>query len=280
MTWLGRSLDAEGFVKVYPDTYGTRMLEELLRYALTVDALEREAAAEAGLDGPRFVLVPPASLVAIDALWSVHGLAQRPFAALAIWRDVHMRGQRFMPPAGPAFEPRPFPAPRYLYVGANWEDGASRSHSGMRDAIRELVAFDDETSGHRRLTDGRIVLDMGTSELFAVDETGAALFLQWEAERMLEDWHDGPRFASTRAFFTYVELGLVTTAPRHQGTLDALMRRASWKRRHGFDGAVRLERLLAASVPAEQRALELERHAKTVRPAPTLREQLCEPLYL
>src|SRR5690606_36352564 len=118
--------------------------------------------------------------------------------------------------------------------------------------------------------------------LFEVNEEGAAMFLAWEAERMLREYHDGPRMASMRAFFTYVELGIISTARKHQAVLDTLMRRASWKRREGLAGEVDVQELLGRTLSDAQRGEFVAQpmdEAGPPRPL-SLRERLCEPVFL
>lgn len=83
--WLGRTIK-NGYVRISPDSYSPAMLEELLRYSLTIDAREREEAAGLGIR-PRFQLVGLTQLFAIDAMWSLQGY-HRPFHALAIYKVV------------------------------------------------------------------------------------------------------------------------------------------------------------------------------------------------
>lgn len=286
--WVTRTLDADGYLRIQPDTYAPAMLQELLRYALTVDMLEQEEANRLGLPKPRFQLVPPSALLAIDALWSLHAHAARPFEALAIWRDVVLRGQRFVPPSTDGLPTQELPAARYLWVGADWEQGPPGVFTGMQDPALLLAAWDTERSGHRELPDGRMLLNLEHSELFEVDAEGAELFLAWEAERVLAEYHDGPAYNSVKTFLYYAEARVLGTFSRHQSTLDRMMRRAQWKRDHGWDGSVELDQLLAASLDKSQRDAdaELRRRAPAApAAAPTLnarplRERLCTPRYL
>ncbi len=267
-TWLTRTLDEGGYLRVQPDTYSPAMLEELLRYALTVDMLEQEAAALLGLEQPRFQLVPPQALLAIDALWSLHAHSLRPFAAIAIWRDVVLQGKRYAPPSTEGLATQAIPAARYLWVGNDWEQGLPGVFTGMQDPALMLAAWDTERSGHREMPDGRLLLNHEHSELFEVDAEGAELFLAWEAERVLTEYHDGPAYNSVKAFLYYTELRVLSTFGRHHSTLDRMMRRAQWKRENGWAGPVELERLLAASMDKPARDADVQR--RRLGPSPTL----------
>jgi len=281
--WLGRTIDDEGFIRIYPDTYSSSMLSELLRYALTVDALEEEASRRAGLISPRFVLVPQTALIGIDAQWALQGIADKPFAALAIWREVHIQGKRYVPPASKKYPVKPFPAARYLYVGANWDGARTRHLSGMRDPLLENARFDGQTGGTRELKDGRLILAMETAKVFSVDEEGAQMFFEWEAEEVLASRHDRPGASPARVYFHYLELGVIETSAKHQATLDAMMRRGAWRRREGFTGDICLEQLRQESITAKQKTVQIA-NPPMDSPGPELlrplRERLCEPLGL
>lgn len=77
--WLSRTLDLQGRFVIRPDTYSPAMCLELLRYSLTIDAQEKQAADDLGI-APRFEIVSIEELVAIDALWSLQGW-HKPFQA-------------------------------------------------------------------------------------------------------------------------------------------------------------------------------------------------------
>ncbi|MNR71914.1 hypothetical protein D3C71_25930 [compost metagenome] len=281
--WLGRTLDDEGFLTVAPDTYSPAMLAQLLRYCLTVDAEERTAAAAQGLSQPRFELVSPQAIIAIDALWSLHGIASRPFSAIRIWRDVHERGSRYHPPENMvAFPARPLPAPRYIHVGQAWDGDEPQRYTGLRDVLMELAA--GEGTPNRTTSDGRELLELAESSLFEVDAEGARMFLDWEADRMLEDTR-AQRGACTRGFFYYAESGVLSTSRRHAGMLDAILRRTNWRLGEGLTGEVATSELLRRSISREERAQlptpdAAQARAPAASPDVPLRMRLCHPVYL
>lgn len=236
--WLGRSINEQGYIAIGPDAYGPSMQRELLRYALTIDRDERQAAEGLGI-GPRFQLVTAEQLIAIDAIWSCQGYHLRPFEAIRIWREIDIEGASFYPPEiGPkSFRERKMPPTRYLHVGASW-DGRPRSeamYSGLRDVVGDLVGTYETGGcvGHRELPDGRIVMDMAGSDLFSVDPEGAGLFLEFEVLEggLLERYANCPD--PVEAYRHYVRLGTLSTNTRHLGTIDDMLRRTSWKKRAG-----------------------------------------------
>lgn len=139
--WLGRTIDEEGFIAIEPDTYSPEMTRHLLRICLSIQEDERVAARSLGI-APRFELVSPEQLIAIDAIWSLQANQPRPFQAIAIWDEVVNLGRRTYPPAvpdeaTPAFDPRP--ARRYLHVG-NWDDGVG-AFGDRRGPLFDPVAY-------------------------------------------------------------------------------------------------------------------------------------------
>lgn len=282
--WLGRTLDDDGFVTVAPDTYSPVMLADLLRYCLTVDALERQASREAGLAKPRFELVSPAALLAIDAFWGLHGLQKTAFYAVDIWLDVHEHGNRYYPPQNLVQYPaRGFPSPSFIYVGKDWDQGAPADYNGLRDVARDAACI--EGSSDQTLKDGRAVRAIDESALFDIDEQGALDFLEFEAQRQVAAAKARPRCGSA-AFFHYVDLGVLTTSKRHAGLLDTICRRTAWKRSVGLAGPVTAAEVKAQAMSRQERdALAAQLAAGEpdlegpVQQLP-LRMRLCAPVYL
>jgi len=229
--WLGRSIDDDGYVQVGPDSYGPGMLEELLRYCLTIDFREAERAARAS-ERPRFQLVNIQQLFAIDFNWSKYGFA-RPFHALAIWREIE-RGARFEIPEIRAAHPQNLPTPRRLQVGRGWLEEAN-GYVGLRDAL--LESFEECGREPRELSDGSIVTGYDVADSLDVDEEGAWLFLMFEADRVIAEMHDVPNFLPTAAVFEYLHFGFVRTATASQSVLHRILKRTQWRHERGLTGA-------------------------------------------
>lgn len=119
-TWVGRSIDENGYIRFAVDGYSPAMLQELLRIALTIDIEEREAAARLGIE-PRFQIVSMEALLAISAHWSLQGFAL-PYTALALYRQIE-RGARYPVPEVPEAPKVPIPPARYIHVGRGWNEG-------------------------------------------------------------------------------------------------------------------------------------------------------------
>lgn len=282
--WLGRSIDDKGYLPIVPDTYSPAMLKELLRYCLSVDADEVDAARAAGLDKPRFQLVSAQAIVAIDALWGLHGLQDMPFQAVAIWREIHNEGKRFYPPANAvAYPVRTFPQPKYIFVGESWDQGAPAEFNGLRDGMLEMHSFDGPNN--RMLKDGREVMQLEESSLFEIDARGAEDFLAYEADFKVAEARQRPT-TSSRAFYYYVGLGVLSTSKRHVGLMDSISRRANWRRNEGLAGDVRssLIKSRAMTKAERDRLVSLDRtiHDEFVGPYEPipLRMKLCSVMYL
>jgi DNA sulfur modification protein DndC len=271
--WLGRSITEDGYVAIAPDAYSSEMQRDLLRYALTIDADEAGDAWAHGVVA-RFQLVSLSQLIAIDAIWSMQGYQPRPFEAIWIWSQVYEQGLRFYPPEvdSQSFDKK-LPAPKWLYVGADYDDdpGFDHTYSGARSLVADLSGLTDELTGclpNIDLGNGRLALPIETSDFFSIDEQAAADFFVFE----VEDYRIHERYAKYgpgAAFQHYLQLGLISTSMRHYKEQDAMLRRAAWKARHGvFD--LDVEQLLALSVTKAER----EVGKKSPRGMITLREQL------
>jgi DNA sulfur modification protein DndC len=148
---VGRKVSEAGYVPVRPDVYNLATRQDLLRYLLTLDALEQERAeqAEADLatgrvpDTPenramaqvQFQMVSPQQLVAVDFHWSLHHYAHSAFPAVDIWHDVHVLGRRYPIPEVQRLQKVSIPAKRWYPVGAFDRDAPA---DGLRDYKAEL----------------------------------------------------------------------------------------------------------------------------------------------
>lgn len=248
--WIGRTI-RDGFIRVGPDTYSSAMVLDLLRYCLTLDAQEREAAS-AGGSRPRFEIVPLEAVVALDVLWSLHGL-HRPFEAVTQWHLVHHRGKRFEVPDLQAVPKTAMPAFRYLPVGVDWDNGARSLYTGLRDPLVELAGELGE--GHYCMHNalsarGEDVLDINTARSFTVDAEAVCLALEFEWDRMME-LRDGSSAGHglTKGYMWWTQYGAVSVAKGHVGVHDEILRRTHLKERLGLAGPeINLSRVLAMSL--------------------------------
>jgi DNA sulfur modification protein DndC len=252
-SWVGRTIK-NGFIRIAADAYSPAMMEELLRYALTIDAQEREAAGRAGLNRPRFELVSIEQLFAIDAMWSLQAF-HRPFHALKLYSDVQ-NGARFPVPLLAPF-PKPAEMPqRFLWVGSDWDEGERLAYTGLRSCVHELVAMDSGgCMGQKALADGRSVLAMNTGSLLSFEMETAYFVLDEELPRLLAEHHDNPKSSPTQAYFYYASLGLMEVKAGMEGEIDTMLRRSNFKIREGLAGQLapdQLQALLQRSVTAAE----------------------------
>ena len=234
--WLGRTI-SKGWLTVQPDAYSPNMMEELLRYTLTIDKDERHAAARQGI-GPRFQLITVAHLFGIDAMWSLNG-HHRPFHALAIYKDVVVDGNRYDPPELETVKrPQRLPGPRYLHVGPDWDEGREHRYTGLRDPLFESLEGENCSYGTRVLAGGAEVLSVPTEPRFDVHEEWALFLLNEELDELLAEYHDNPRVKPLAALMHYLQLGIISVKGGSESMLDQMIKRTSWRQRHGLTGQI------------------------------------------
>ena len=153
-------------------------------------------------------------------------------------------GARFTPPIVKPFAKTPLPPGGRLHVGNDWDDQLGEwAATGLRDPLAELHGEQCDVTT-RYLKDGRVVLDVDEAPRFDVDEEGAALFMMFEADRYIREYHrDDADW--TMGYRIYIRYGFLRPARGHSGEADRLLRRTQWKQRHGLVGDVDPEVLLA-----------------------------------
>lgn len=259
-SWLGRTIN-EGHIRVAPDAYSPNMMEELLRYSLTIDMQEQEASRRAGLSQPRFQLVNIEQLFAIDAMWSLQAF-HKPFHALKIYDDICNKGHRFPVPELDTF-PRWKDTPaKYLHVGADWDEGEKNTYTGLRSVIHELVRSEgDGCMGNRILSNGKEVMSINTATMLEFD-IEACFFILDEIDELMAKHHDNPRSNPTQAYMYYATLGCMTVKAGMEGEIDTMLRRSAFKVRQGLDGEIVPADLLARAVTAEEAGLAASTNGK------------------
>lgn len=232
-SYVGRTIDKDGYITIAADTYSPQMLEDLLWYALSIQATLPAAA--------KFRYVNMKELFAIDLLWSAYGL-HKPFHALWIAREVE-RGNLKFPPKVKPFQKTPVPSYGRIFVGRDWDGVDTPRVTGLFDAPMAL-AEEGCGTGTRFTRDGRIVTDFETTKQFDIDEEGAMLFLEFEADRHIEDYHreDAEWTAAARVYLRY---GFVTLANGAHARWDGILRRTEWRQQNGLHGQPPLDRLVA-----------------------------------
>lgn len=271
-TLVGRSIE-KGYIKFAPDAYAPAYLQDLLRYALTIDQVEREEAAGLKIE-PRFQLVGLEALIAIDAQWSLQGFAL-PFTALKIYREVVIDGQRYPVPKVPLAPKGPLPAPRYIYVGEEWDDTAVDNFTGLRDPILESMEGPCSATRTLRTKSGvRRVMQVTTEPQFTVDAESAAMILEFELDRLVEKYHGFAKAAAiggavaAQGYRFYASYGTIAISRAKVAEIDMIMRRTAWRERLGLAGynydhdkalALSVAEIPASPEPTEQEVLQRAR---------------------
>jgi 3'-phosphoadenosine 5'-phosphosulfate sulfotransferase (PAPS reductase)/FAD synthetase len=236
--WMGRSI-TDGYIQFAPGSYAPAYTQDLLRFALTIDRDEQLKAAELGIE-PRFQIVGPEALIAIDAIWSLQGYA-RPYLGLFIYNEVFEKGLSFEIPKVPKAEKCPMPAPRYIPV-KDWDESAMDVYTGLRSSLHEMHG--EAVCGATREINSkggvRTVMDIGTSDLFEVHEESVAMILGFELERLVQRCHDSARAGGVpltgESYKFYLQYGVISLAKSQVSEADRILRRSSWRERHGLAG--------------------------------------------
>lgn len=261
-TWVGRTIDENGYIRFAVDGYSPEQLQDLLKYALTIDIEEREAARQLGI-APRFQIINMESLLAISAHWSLQGFAL-PFTGLKHYRDIE-RGARYPVPDVAEFPKVPIPAARFIHVGSSWNQSDAWQYTGLRDLMSEAFAGFDGGGcvGNRTIKtrgEHRTVMDVNTADIFSIDPEGAAMFFEFEFDRVVDEWHgpaarnplllEGHHLAGVEYRY-YLRYGLLSVAKGQLGRIDEILRRTAYRERLGLAGYhYNHERALAMSVEA------------------------------
>lgn len=261
-TWVGRTIDENGYIRFAVDGYSPAQLQDLLKYALTIDIEERQAAKRLGI-APRFQIITVESLLAISAHWSLQGFAL-PYTALKHYRDIE-RGARYPVPDVAEFPKVPIPAARFIPVGSSWNQGEEWQYTGLRDVMSEAFAGFDGGGciGNRTIkTHGeqRTVMNVNTADMFTIDPEGASMFFEFELDRLVDEWHgpaarrplliEGHHVAGVEYRF-YASYGLLSVAKGQLSRIDEILRRTAYRERLGLAGYhYDHDRALAMSVEA------------------------------
>lgn len=254
--WIGRTIN-NGWATVSPDTYSPLMMEELLRYCLTIDIREQETSRALGMQ-PRFQLVSIDQLFAIDAMWSLQAF-HKPFHALSIYKEVVVNGRRYEVPSLATTErPAVMPPPRYIWVGNDWDQGEDRKYTGLRSVMSEVAAgdFGGACMGNKSLKDSTQVLDLNIANMFDIDTESAYMVLEFELDDLLRNYHDAPTCCPTEGYMYYARLGLMTIKSGMEAEVDAILRRSHFKYEHGLHGQLSRAQIEARSIcSADRKAL-------------------------
>lgn len=248
--YVGRTIDPDGYITIRADQYSPDMCVNLLRYAL----FAQDEANRLGAPS-RVELVGIRELIAIDWYWSARALTPS-YTALKTYLE-HQAGYRLQAPVvADPLPPTPVPNIGKLFVGADWDrDGHPLRPDGLRHPIWE--SFNESCGPNIRTgSRGQLFMELPDEGVeFDVDEEGAELFLQFEAERKIAECAATYQHDWTRGAMDYLVYGCVTLAKGQSSGIDNMLRRAQWLQRHNLHGQRSADQLRArCSVLNEQQA--------------------------
>ncbi|MEX3937501.1 hypothetical protein AB4Y32_38205 [Paraburkholderia phymatum] len=190
---VGRSLGDNGYIRVQPDVLSYKERINLLRYLLTLDALEVERAEQHDADLAsgripdtpenrelceiQFEMITPAQLVAIDFMLSMHHYAPHAFPAISIWFEVHRLGFRYRVPQVEVFPKVPIPLHGWYRVGGF---DAEAPTDGLRDYAAEQwnpYRHPERLSAYAQTTSGERTVYFEESDQLDVDASRACEFV-------------------------------------------------------------------------------------------------------
>ncbi len=216
--WLGRTVNDDGTITIAPSGYSPEHCTDLIRFALTIDAAEKEASSALGIS-PRFEILRPTDVVAIDFIAARYGY-QIGLNASFWYREIHERGRRFTVPKDVAFYPKKaFPAPLNVPFSDSQYEGV---FSGQRD-LAAATADCEQTITKRS---GAVYSGGLGANQFHVDEEGAELFLAFDLDRALERYHRSDA-NPTEVVHYFLRLGTVQLFKGQHAENDRQLRMAN-----------------------------------------------------
>ena len=221
-TFVGRTIDEDGYISIGADTYSPDMLKELLRYTLSAQVVS-------GVD-----IISVQQLIGIDARWSQYAIAP-PFTALKIYFEV-MDGDIALAPTVDRVMKTPVPKIGKIFVGQpSFHDAMGGHVSGLRNVGAE---FFHESCGHtlRSLKDGTPVIDVETDDDMTIDAEGAEDFLTFVAEDMIRDYCRNDCSDWTWGYKTYLQYGTICVAKGKSSQTHEILQRSQWRQAQGLHG--------------------------------------------
>ena len=226
--WVGRTIKG-GFLEIKPDTYHPKFIRDLTRYMLQPDYDEGVRARRAG-EPRKFTILSTEMMIAVDAMQSLNGVA-KPFQIWADHRDIHQRKIRYDIPDVPTTPAQPLPKAKYLYVGADWDDGGNSNWTGLRsDYIEGIVGESGCLPPLKELKDGRLVWEVNHEQEFGIDSEAAMMLEDFELDNLLEKYDNGCVAGGIAyGYKHYAQLGVLTLSHAQLAKHDEVLRRTAYK---------------------------------------------------
>jgi DNA sulfur modification protein DndC len=191
---VGRTISDAGYIRISPDTYSYSYRIQLLRYMLTLDALEADRAEKHEADYvmgriPRtpeneelcscqFEFVTPAKLLAIDFQLSMHHFCDGAFPAVREWYMIKTLGRRYHMPAPKAPVPKPpIPVHGWYKVGAFDAEAPAWGLYSFEAERWNPYRHPDRISAYAKSTQGDRMVYFEESDQMEVDAIEANLFV-------------------------------------------------------------------------------------------------------
>lgn len=215
--FLARKPNDDGYLKLQANTFNEAWMTRVLRWLLQADRDEQRRAANFNhqlrngqwrndhgvkaiisdgkltpaqkvewlrwylqdMAAPTFELVTPTQLLLIDAMWSRDGYRLAPFAALAIWKEVHHQGVTVpYPPLDGQRIKDQIPAPLYYPVGHDPELKSLSDIEATGVFQRYLADLESLSFGYCAGATRRVRREVATTPIRYGDSEGASL-LGW-----------------------------------------------------------------------------------------------------
>lgn len=228
--WLARRINDDGTINLNPTAYSASHTEDMLRYALTIQRREWIAADAGGFD-PRFTLIRPADVVAIQLLWARYGF-HKPAAALQIWDEVMNQGVEYNVPELDMAK-APHDRSSLKYTGQKSVFLFDDEHACLFNGFRDI---DAATAGAERLVikaNGGVYAEANTGFEFDIDEEAAELFLGIELPRILRDQAN---ITSVSIYHKLIRMGIVTLKRGDESQQERMLILANQIERLGLAG--------------------------------------------
>lgn len=278
--WVGRTIKG-GYVMIAPDTYHPKMVRELYRYMVQIQYDEQVRARRAG-EEPKFTLLTDEMVLAIDAAWSLNGLA-RPFSAWVDLQDIYSGQVRYDIPETEPYPRVPMPKPKFLHVGKEWDDtaGPLSALTGMRDSYIEALtegspcqpklrpirkppsqkrrrdaagAGSDSTEQEHK--SNHMIWDVPTALEFGVNAESLCMLEDFELGELIDQArhdHAAPLLGGiTAGYKFYLRYGALDITPGQRVKHDEVLRRTAYKDRLGLTLEYDIEDLLSRSISFDE----------------------------
>jgi DNA sulfur modification protein DndC len=191
---VGRSISDAGYTCVSPDTYSYAYRLQLLRYMLTLDALEADRAEQHEADyvtgriprtpeneelcSPQFEFITPAKLITVDFQLSMHHFCDGAFPALREWYMIKVMGRRYhMPPPKDPVPKPPISVYGWYKVGAYDSEVPTWGLYSFEAEKWNPYRHPNRVSAYAKSTSGERMVYFEESDQMEVETIDATLFV-------------------------------------------------------------------------------------------------------